>query len=298
VSPRAPHRSTSTHPELFEFDFHLQQRRLRTSAAEDKLVRIIVSALCLWLLGACGEDSHEPSESDVGASDSGPRDGEAGAPASEDAREVPCTDNSISQLMLFDVPATGRIQEEAGSGGGFQHHIDTSAGGLTPKESFVYGRFSEAGLDKVAMTDEEAFESTRWDIAFRRYVIRLNSGVSGPGTVTGARTAPGTEFATLREVPEGLMYRTEAYFTDNCEYVPDTSGIGAPAAALSSFWSYQSCVQMTGNIYVIALPEERHVKLEVLSYYTPENQRTCDQTGQVPMPSGAGNLRIRWAFLE
>jgi hypothetical protein len=63
---------------------------------------------------------------------------------------------------------------------------------------------------------------------------------------------------------------------------------------------YPMCVQMTHNVYVIALkePKERHVKLEVLSYYTPDKQKICDETGQVPMPSGAGNMRIRWAFID
>jgi hypothetical protein len=57
---------------------------------------------------------------------------------------------------------------------------------------------------------------------------------------------------------------------------------------------------MTHNVYVIALkePKQRHVKLEVLSYYVPENQKICDETGAVPMPTGAGNMRIRWAFLD
>jgi hypothetical protein len=47
----------------------------------------------------------------------------------------------------------------------------------------------------------------------------------------------------------------------------------------------------------LALAQKRHVKFEVLSYYTPENQKVCDQTGKVPMPSGAGNMRLRWDFL-
>jgi hypothetical protein len=116
--------------------------------------------------------------------------------------------------------------------------------------------------------------------------------------VTAARTAPMTKFPDLQAVPENLEHRTEEYFIgDDCEFVADGSGLIAPATALASFWSYQSCVQMTKNVYVLALPDERHVKLEVLAYYTPENQRICDETGKVPMPSGGGNMRLRWDFL-
>jgi hypothetical protein len=57
-------------------------------------------------------------------------------------------------------------------------------------------------------------------------------------------------------------------------------------------------VQMTQNVYVVALADARKVKFEVLSYYMQPNQDTCDETGRVPMPSGAGDLRIRWDFLE
>ena len=55
---------------------------------------------------------------------------------------------------------------------------------------------------------------------------------------------------------------------------------------------------MSGYVYVVALTNGRHVKLQVLSYYPPEIQAMCEETGTVPMPSGAGALRVRWAFLD
>lgn len=248
------------------------------------------------MLGACGNDTSEedPKPGRDAGSDSAAQSGEP-----DDLREVSCVDQSISELMLFDDPAVGTIRDEAGEGDGFYNLIDATGGGLNAKSSFVYARFGEDGLEKVSLSDEEAFESLDWDIAFRRYVVRLNSGVSGPGDVTAARTRPSTAYLELTSTPEDLEFRTEEYFSDDgCEFVPDTSGIGAPATALSSFWKYQSCVQMTKNVYVVALPKDRYVKLEMLSYYAPDNQRICDDTGQVPMPSGAGNMRIRWDFLE
>jgi hypothetical protein len=254
---------------------------------------IIVSALCVWMLAACGNDS---SEEDPGL-DAG-SDSTTGSTKTEELREVPCVDQSISRLPLFDEPAAGAIRDEAGEGDGFYNLVDATGGGLNAEASFVYARFTDDGLEKVSLSDEEAFESLDWHVAFRRYVVRLNSGVSGPGEVTAARTRPNTLFAELTSAPDGLEYRTEEYFTASCEYVPDTSGIGAPATALSSFWKYQACVQMTKNVYVLSLPSERQVKLEILSYYSPDKQKICDETGQAPMPSGAGNMRIRWDFVR
>lgn len=214
-------------------------------------------------------------------------------------REVDCIDQSISQLMLFEAPASGKITNSPGPDS-FETTVDATAGGMKPTESFVYARFTDDGLEKVQVGDEDAFASLAWDIAFRRYVIRLNSGISGPGSITGARTLPATTFDTLEvpPEPESVPYRTEAYFTSSCDYVNDGSGIGSPGTALASFWKYQGCVQMTGNVFVLALHDQRHVKLEVLSYYTPAQQQRCDMTGMVPTPSGAGNLRIQWAFLD
>lgn len=215
-------------------------------------------------------------------------------------RDVACVDQSIAQLMLFEPPSPKSITSESAQDGVFQTLIDATGGGLRAAQSFVYARFTPGGLEKVSVGDEDAFRSLAWHIAFRRYVIRLNGGVSGPGSVTGARTRPDTQFETLSAAPapEEVPYRTEEYFTETCEYVTDGSGIGSPATALASFWKYQQCVQMTGNVFVLALPENRHVKLQVLSYYAPDPQRTCDETGKVPSASGAGSVRIRWAFLD
>jgi hypothetical protein len=100
--------------------------------------------------------------------------------------------------------------------------------------------------------------------------------------------------------PDGLEYRSEQYYTDSCELVPDGSGLGSPGTALQSFWEYPGCVKMTGNVYVVELASGRHLKLTVTSYYDPAVQETCQSTDTIDMtaPTGAGNLRIRWAFLD
>ena len=258
-------------------------------------MRSIVGVLCVLTFVACGDDD-EANNSKPDAGDHDHAAGDHDEPAM--LREVTCTDKSVTDLMLFNEPATGKIREE-GKGDDFVTFIDATGGGMAASESYLYARFTSKGLEKLDITDEEAFESTDWEIAFRRYVIRLNSGVSGPGDVRGGRTAPATVFGDLAEVPDSLEFRTEEYFIgDACELVSDGSGIGAPATALASFWTYQMCLQMTKNVYVLELPKKKHVKLEVLAYYTPENQKLCDETGQINLPSGAGNIRMQWAFLD
>ncbi|MET0387791.1 MAG: HmuY family protein, partial [Polyangiales bacterium] len=159
--------------------------------------------------------------------------GDAGTnPGGGDLREVPCTDQSVSELTLLDVPTDGEVRDESSEGGVFESYIDATGGGTAPTESYTYVRFTDEGLKRVDISDEEAFTSLGWDLAVRRYVMRLNSGVSGPGTVTVARTAPMTTFEAVESIPDGLEYRTEEYFSEGtCELVADTSGIGAPATA-------------------------------------------------------------------
>lgn len=208
-----------------------------------------------------------------------------------------CVDEQLVMLSLFETANTSTPTTEA-VGDHYRTTLDTRAGGFMPSESYLYLRFTDDGIEKVDINDNDAFESNDWDFAARRFVIRLNSGVSGPGCVTAARTAAETDFAALTSVPDGLSFREEAYFQDDCSFVSDGSGIGAPGTALSSFWTYAGCVQMTGNVYVIKLRNGRHVKLQVETYYSPEVQTQCNETGMTSQPSGSGNVQILWNYLD
>lgn len=213
---------------------------------------------------------------------------------------VPCSDQVIQQMSLQQDPAPGIITNEV-NGEVFVSHVDATAGGAfaTTPDAYVYGRFSEAGLEKVGISDYAAIDSMEWDIAFRRYVVRINSGHSGPSCVTAARL-PGTPvFGEVSEVPEG-PYKTDEYFTASCEIIPDGSGLpNSPATALSSYWTYPGCVQMTDNVYVLELASARHVKLTVESYYEPGVQEQCDTTDAVPQgDTGSANFVVRWAWLD
>jgi hypothetical protein len=215
------------------------------------------------------------------------------------AHTVDCTDQSIQQLSLFRPVNSATISNDTSAMPVIVTSIDATAGGLSPTKSYVYAKFSDSGLMNVAVGDEDAFTSTDWDIAFRRFIIRLNSGISGPSCVTGARTATGTTFDGVTAVPAGLDYRTEQYFTaaPGCTYVPDGSGLNSPGTALQSFWEYPGCVKMTGNVFILALADGRHVKFVVTGYYTDANQMSCDTMGTITEPSGSGNYKVKWAFI-
>lgn len=206
----------------------------------------------------------------------------------------------IQEMQLQDSVAAGDIDNEA-DGDVWTTLVDATAGGFNanPPHAYVYARFTDEGLTKVELTDEDALESMDWDIALRRYVIRLNGGASGPSCVTAARTPPNTDFATATPPADEQLYRLDSHYTEGCDFVGDGSGLEtSPATALSSYYSYNGCVQMTGNVYVVRLADGRYVKLTVTGYYYPaDRQAFCDETSQPPMPSGSGQIGLRWAFV-
>jgi hypothetical protein len=214
---------------------------------------------------------------------------------------VECTDQSIQQLPLFRPVNTATITNMSASNV-YTSNIDATAGAtggqITPTKSFVYAKFTDQGLVRVDVGDEDALASSDWHIAFRRFVIRLNSGISGPSCTKGARTAANTMFDGLSTVPTNLSLTSEDYFSESCDYLADTFGLNSPLTTLASFWAYpDGCVKMTGNVFVVKLPDGKHVKLQVLSYYSPSVQMACDTTGMITSPSGSGNFVVKWAFL-
>lgn len=210
-------------------------------------------------------------------------------------REVPCVETSISQLDLLTDPNTGTITTE-----GNLTVIDATAGGRRPTESYLYARFTSEGLVKVALNDEEALASTEWDIAFRRSVIRLNSGVSGPSCVEATEAPEGSTYEGLSRVAASTQFRRESYFTPvNCYFASDGQGINGPGTVLAGFWRFaNNCLQMTGETFLVRLRDDRVVKLQVVGYYNVDAQRTCDEGGEVPMTdNGAATVRLRWSFV-
>jgi hypothetical protein len=220
-------------------------------------------------------------------------------PVCTEPTTVSCRDQSLVALdMEAEATAAGKDITNTDEGDHFHTTVDATAngafGGAFP---YVYAKFTETGLVKVDLTDDGAFDSMDWDVAFRRFVIRLNSGVSGPSCVTGARTAPSTDFASLDVVPDNLDFNAEQYMSDTCELIPDGSGLGSPGTILQNFWTYPGCVQMTRNVYVLQLADGHHVKLVVTHFYDEQAQQDCQDTNQTDS-SGSGHIQLDWAFLD
>lgn len=220
-----------------------------------------------------------------------------GAPRCTMPAQVACVDQMIDQMRLFPTVNPGTVTTEVKPGGVFESQIDARAGGMMPTLSFIYVKFTDQGLQKVAIGDEQAFESMDWDIAFRRYLIRSNSGASGPSCVEAAES--GVPFANLTTVPGALGFEKDLYLEPPaCMATGPMNELGGPLTAIGTFFSYAMCLQMTGEAFVIRLKDGRHVALEVLAYYPKAVQDACNASGTLPSgTSGGSQYHIRWKFL-
>ena len=254
---------------------------------------LLAAGLAMLLLPACDGDSNGTT----GGAGQMPPSVLPGPPRCPAPQAVACIDQTIDQLRLFPAVNPAMVTTESKGGGVFESRIDARAGTVNPTMSFVYVRFGADTLEKVAIGDEQAFESMDWDVAFRRYIIRDNSGASGPSCVEAAES--GAPFTSLATVPAALGFEKDIFLEPPaCMATGPLNELGGPLTAISTFYNYINCLTMTGEVFVIKLRDGRHVAMEVLAYYPKNVQDACNSTGSLPMgSSGGGQFHIRWKLI-
>lgn len=218
-------------------------------------------------------------------------------PVCTEPEAAQCFDDMLIDLSLQDFSSEGRITNAA-DGEGTISTVDATAGGFGNSASnpFVYAKFTDEGLVRVDISDEEALESMEWHIAAKRFILRINSGASGPSCVQAAAFAD-TSYADLTvEDAESATFYADDYYTDSCDIINDSSGLpGSPQVALAHWWSYPGCVATTDVPFILRLDTGRLVKFNVDAYYA-QGQETCN-TDNVPGNDSA-NYTFHWSFLN
>lgn len=137
-----------------------------------------------------------------------------------------------------------------------------------------------------------------WDIAFHRYILRLNGGCSGPSCFAATKVAG--EYDEVTSVPAGAPFVTDDQTDAECRFRADEEA-GDPAnerdwgTALRGYYLYDGCLKMTGTVFAIRLADRRTLKLTVTHYCAPQAQAECDETC-ITSHEGAANLQIRLRF--
>jgi len=209
-------------------------------------------------------------------------------------------------LGFMTTVSDGLIGNTDEGGGVWATEIDATAGGVTPSEAYVYATFGDQGLIKQTIDDEAALGDMAWEVAFRRYIIRVNSGDSGPSCSRVALLPSSTAFESITSLPTSLSYFSDDFMTDSCTLVTDGGLSNSPSVVLGGFWRrvdnpYGGCLQMTDRAFILELGSGRHVKVVVTHYYEVSAQEVCDTTPDTFNPmvnQGSGHIGLRWAFLD
>lgn len=264
------------------------RRGVRTARALPAVSPLLALPL-LALLSACDKD--EAVVQETAASEA------ALEAVCETPEEMLCQDALILNLGLQDDRSSqGEVRSSELGDGVYQLEVDASAGGISQaaSEPWVYIRFGAQGAERLDLDDESALYSMEWHLALRRFQLRLNGGSSGPSCV-GALPRLEQSFEDVVAQDPGAAFLYDAFFTESCELINDSSGLpGSPQVALGPWWSYPGCVATTGVPFVLRLDDGQQLKLVVDAYYA-SGQEACNEQGT--MGTGSGSYTLRWAWV-
>lgn len=239
--------------------------------------------LAAALLAACGASDVVPDAGGGGGMDMGvPADLSSGpSPDLSTAQPMPC--ELPYEQRLIATPAAGAVTiTPSPDGNGYTAEIDASAGGgdQAPNNAYVY--LDLVSGKKVSSGDVEAQKAKTWDIAFKRWQVKINSGDSGPGGVVSA-TVGSADLSQVTQAPAS-GYVEDDYFDAKCQLMLD--GNNGLRTALSDWYEYNFIShQLTPKkqVYVLKRRDgQGSIKFQFSAYYKG---------------STAGIYSVRWAFL-
>lgn len=151
----------------------------------------------------------------------------------------------------------------------------------TFKESWVYVDFDAP----KEMPASEAIATAEWDVAFQRFKIISNGGVSGPGNVAVAILKK-QDFEALDQAP------SEGYLQDAPDSQTDGDQDVDSPFLIEGAWYYYDLGKhrLTPNdvTYVIRTTAQNFIKLQMQSYYDSNgtSARVSLKWKKIPPPPG------------
>jgi HmuY protein len=165
----------------------------------------------------------------------------------------------------------------------FTTTVDASAGGSSGQgeQPFVYLDLDAAeGAVRVDIDDVAALESEEWDIALKRFVIRSNSGDSGPADAEVA-TLQAEELTFDNDVPSD-RFADDDWSSADCALEADATG--GPRTRFSNWYRVQAGrFEPQPVVHLVRLASGRYAEIDVLTYYGDEAD-----------PDKSGVYELRW----
>ena len=132
-------------------------------------------------------------------------------------------------------------------------------------DSTVWTYFDLESRSIVSPADPANAED--WDLAFQRYVIAVNGGVSGNGGVEVLEVAGMfSDFENVVEVPADGTWSTDA---------EDADGDGKPEYVFQTWFDYDISTHVltpADIVYLVRTVEGNPFRFRILHYYSPEGE--------------------------
>jgi hypothetical protein len=238
-----------------------------------KLLLPLVLALAALGAPGCGGD-------DDGGADGGTTiDASTGDGGCDPTAALPTQWRPIAMVSTGQVVTTS-------SAGVTSASIDATAGGLAAAADNPYVYVDLATSARVAVTDSDSYTTASWDLAFKRASIRVDSGDSGPGSVTVAAVAAAS-LAEVTTAPPEADFHADDWASPDC--VVASTASGEPLTAVGEWYDYDDATHVLtpkANVYVVKARDGTLFKLRIETYY-----------GDAANPMRGGNYKVEWAPL-
>lgn len=179
-----------------------------------------------------------------------------------------CAPSLLEEYPFDGETAHGnRVRHEDLGDGETKTFVDASA-----KEAWVYFDFDT----RRELGAEEAFREGSWDVAFQRFKVITNSGVSGGGDVETV-VLEGAAFEAVDRAP------LTGYEQDRADGDDENADLDSPFLAGAGWYAYnllEHRLSARNVVYVVKTTEQTFLKVQMLGYY--------DEAGS------AGHLTFRW----
>ena len=160
------------------------------------------------------------------------------------------------------------------------------------KDNWIYFSLSE-GKILEGINESNRKDNDTWDLAFYRYNVRTNSGLSGNG-MGGALDTKKDVLEAVRTVPAGKFTIDEmSSVTSSMESFPPPS-IETPLNALLGeaikFQGPPPTYIPNNHVYIIRTHDGKYAKLQITSFANDKGEKGHLQFSYVYQPNGSKNF--------
>ena len=250
-----------------------------------------LAAACFSLLAACSSTPIDDDQSAAGATSGGTA-GTAGSAGGTTSTPTPrpCSGALRQSLSLVDEVSTATVKTLSETGDERTLYVDASVGGIDGQDTHPWVYISLATGQSVAVTDLDALDSTAWDLAFKRSVVRTNSGDGGPGIGGAIRIALAWDKVDTSTLGNKTL-PIEEWFDEDCTIVKDaTNNLVTTFSDWSQYDEALHVLSPADAVYITAGADGSLYKLQILDYYSTA-------TGTHGPATNSGHFKLRVAPL-